>query len=274
MQFGAHFARPPERGEKARGREGVVAGARDHADADAVGFELLKPGIAGDGPRGGGLDLVALLAAFDDLGSLRDHRLRLFLLSPQESVARGDMGDFVRHHGGDLGGVIGQGEQAPGHEKIARGQREGVDHRRIQDGDAIGLGWRVARGRQPNQDLIEVGLGLGPLIFAAIKRGQPFALGVLRRVANRLGRGGGRRRRRWGHALLFEGRAARQQRQDGQPRQGGSHARGEKPSRACALAFRHRSAVPSRALAGAKLRIVPLRANRLFPTRQPAAPPP
>ena len=49
------------------------------------------------------------------------------------------MAHLVRDDRGELGRIIGQRQQAARHVEIAAGQREGVDVRRIEDGDAVGL---------------------------------------------------------------------------------------------------------------------------------------
>ena len=47
------------------------------------------------------------------------------------------MADFMRHDGRDFRCVLGKSKKAAGDEDISRGQREGVDDRRIQYGEAV-----------------------------------------------------------------------------------------------------------------------------------------
>ena len=77
------------------------------------------------------LDLLALAAGVAStwLETRREQRRGALELGALGGVMGGDMGDLVRHHGGDLGAVVGEREQAAGDENVARGQREGVDDR-------------------------------------------------------------------------------------------------------------------------------------------------
>ena len=135
---------------------------------------------------------------------------RLFLLRAQKGVTRGDMGDLMRHHRGDFGGVVGQRQQAARHEQVAGGQREGVDDGRIENGDAIGLGRGVAGLGQADQHVIEVIFRLGPVIFAAEKRDQLLAFGCSGVSPSAFGRAMGRGRLRH-DALMLQRRAATEQ---------------------------------------------------------------
>jgi hypothetical protein len=71
-----------------------------------------------------------IIGAADELSLAR-------LLFPSRRVARDDMGHLVGHRGRDLGAVVGEGEQPPGHVKLAIRQHIGIDARRIEDGDAV-----------------------------------------------------------------------------------------------------------------------------------------
>ena len=50
-------------------------------------------------------------------------------------VARDHMRHLVRQHRGKLGVVVGERDQAARHVELAGRQREGVDRRRIEDGE-------------------------------------------------------------------------------------------------------------------------------------------
>ena len=89
----------------------------------------------------------------------REQRGRLFELGPLGRMARGDMRDFMRHDGRDFRRVVGKSKQAARDENISRGQREGVDDRRIEYGDAV-LRSGAVRGRPDlHQNAVEIGLG-------------------------------------------------------------------------------------------------------------------
>ena len=90
-------------------------------------------------------------------------------------VTRRDVGDLVRHHRGDLGSVVGEGEQAAGDENVACGQREGVDDGRIQQRDVINLGRRVACGREPDERLVEIIFDRRRIVLAAERVDEPLA---------------------------------------------------------------------------------------------------
>ena len=65
-------------------------------------------------------------------------------------MAQGHVRDLVREHRRDLGGVVGERQQPAGHVEAAVRQREGVDHRGVEDRDLIGLvGRSVAATRRP-----------------------------------------------------------------------------------------------------------------------------
>ena len=64
--------------------------------------------------------------------------LRRFVLALDRVIGR-DMGHFMSEHGGHLGRIIGQRQQAARHVEKAAGQRERIDRRGVEDGDAVGL---------------------------------------------------------------------------------------------------------------------------------------
>ena len=129
-----------ERGEEPGRRVRVVPGLRDGLDADLVSLEFLLAGKAGDRQLRARLGLVLGLALGQHLRvHLGEQGCGLLEFRPLGGVARGDVADLVGHDGGDLGGVVGEREQAAGHENVAGGQGEGVDDRRIEDRDPVGL---------------------------------------------------------------------------------------------------------------------------------------
>ena len=137
-----------ERGEEPGRRVRIVSGLRDRLDADLVGLEFLLAGKAGDRQFGARLGLVLSLALGQQLRvHLGEQGRGLLELGPLGGVARGDVADLVRHDGGDFGRVVGEREQAAGDENIAGGQGEGVDDRRIEDRDPVGLPRRPRRER-------------------------------------------------------------------------------------------------------------------------------
>ena len=73
----------------------------------------------------------------------------------------GDVCHFVRQNCCNLGGVIGQRQQAAGHIEIATGQGKGVDRRRIEHCDAIGLARILRYQRQRADDAGHQPFGLG-----------------------------------------------------------------------------------------------------------------
>ena len=167
MQRLAQVRGAAERDEKPRGREGVVAGPRDDVDTDLVGIDLLLAREARQRQLRVALEGAALVSVVDDVGRLTDHGGALFELGPPRRMALRHVGDLVRHHGRDLGRVVGEGQEPARHVDVAGGQREGVDDRRVEDRDAIDLGRGVARGRELRQDLVEVALGGGGPVLAA-----------------------------------------------------------------------------------------------------------
>ena len=111
----------------------------------------------------------------DDLG--RQPLLGLQLLALQ-AVIGGDVAHLVRDDRGQLGRIIGQRQQAARHVEIAARQREGVDVRRVEDGDAVGLRRIGRHQRQIADDLGHHALELGVGIFAAIGGKDARVLGL------------------------------------------------------------------------------------------------
>ena len=164
----AKGAPPAKRGEEPSRAVGVVSGAGDGLDADLVSLEFLRAGKAGDGELRTRLDFVLSLALGEQLRiDARKQRGRLLELGPLGCMARRDVADLMRHDGGDFRRIVGEREKAAGDVNIPRGQGEGVDDRRIQHRDAVGLPRGVRRRREFRENPVEIGLGRRRRIDAA-----------------------------------------------------------------------------------------------------------
>ena len=110
------------------------------------------------------------------------------------------MGDLVGHHRGDLGRIIGEAEQPARHIELAGRQREGIDRRRVEDGDLVGQFRPLGCRHQPVDHAGQHRLQLGILIGAAIGRQHALVLALplgrrgreLRRIGEENLRGSGR----------------------------------------------------------------------------------
>ena len=179
----------PERGEEARRPIGVEPGPRRDADPDAVGLEFLGAREARQRDLGfrqrQRADLGIAQHAVDHAAHQRDlaHPVLAHL-----GMMGDHMGHLVRHHRGELGAVVGERDQPAGHVELARGQRKGVDHRRVQQGHAIMQIRPVGRRHQLLDRLADHGLDAGILIGAVVGGENPLMLA--------LGRGIERSRRR------------------------------------------------------------------------------
>ena len=118
------------------------------------------------------------------------------------------MRHFVRQHRGDLGAVVGEREQSAGDIELAVGQCEGVDRRRIEDGEVVAHVLLLGGRDQPLDDPPDRGFERRVTIGAAI-RGEDALVLALRR--GRLGRPGRLRDRR-GPVARGGGEAAGQDR--------------------------------------------------------------
>ena len=192
------------RGEEAHRAVRIVAGARRDADAERVGLEFLRARKVhqlefrfrqrqrADFRIG---DHVGDGAA----GEIGVARLFLALLG----VPRDDVAHLVGEHGGELGFVVGERDQAARHVDLAGRQREGIDRLRIEHGDLVVLVGLFRSRDQALHGLLEHGLQAGIVIDAAIggedalmlARHRGRQLGLLRRL-DRRHRGGLRRDRR------------------------------------------------------------------------------
>ena len=178
-----HLRIAPERGEEARRPVGIEAGPRRDADPDAVGLEFLGAREARQRDlrfrQRQRADLRIAQHAVDHAAHQRD-------LAHPVLAHLGVMGDhmrhLVRHHRGELGAVVGERDQPAGHVELARGQREGVDHRRVEQGDAIVQIRPLGCRHQLLDRLADHGLDAGILIGAVIGGENPLMLALGRRI--------------------------------------------------------------------------------------------
>ena len=113
--------------------------------------------------------------------------------------------------------VVGERQQAAGHENVARRQREGVDDRRIQDGHPVDLGRRLGGRGEARQNAVEITLGGRRAVFAAEEFDEAFALAAGQRAAGGARRGAGRETRRLRAGRLDAGAGGGQQREADEP---------------------------------------------------------
>ena len=90
------------------------------------------------------------------------------LVLADRGVARDHVRHLVREHRGELGGVVGERDQAARDVELAARQREGVDRRRIEDGDAVVQVRPLGRRDQLVDGLVEQRFELGILVGAVI----------------------------------------------------------------------------------------------------------
>ena len=86
------------------------------------------------------------------------------------TMARRNMSDFMADNTGQFGFIIGQGQEPPRHISIAAGQGESIDHRRVENGDAIiniGAVGKLTDARHHRFDISgELGIFIDTTIFA------------------------------------------------------------------------------------------------------------
>ena len=168
-------------GEKTRRAVGVESGARRNADADAVGFEFLG---AREGRqcelRFGERQCSDLRIAQYVIDHMVDDRDLPCLLLADRSMVRDHMAHFMRQHGCKLGLVIGEGDQSARDIEPAVGKREGVDRRRVENGDLIFQVRSFGRRHQTVDGFFDHVLQARVVIFAAIgrKNSGMLALGL------------------------------------------------------------------------------------------------
>ena len=108
----------------------------------------------------------------------------LRLVFPDRRMARDHVRHLVRQHGGELRGVVGERQQSAGDVELAVRQREGVDRRRVEDGDLV-LQARPLGGRdQLVHRLGDEAFEPRVLVGAAVGRQNAVVLALRRRVAS------------------------------------------------------------------------------------------
>ena len=166
---GAEHRVQPHRGEEALRAVGIEAGARGDADADAVGLELLRAREACQRDLGFRQRQRAEVRIGEQVvGDAADQRGLPRLVLADRGVARDHMRHLVRQHRGELGGVVGERDQPARHVELAGRQREGVDRRRVQDGDLVFQVRPLGGGDQLVDGLGQQRLELRALVGAAI----------------------------------------------------------------------------------------------------------
>ncbi|KAF0123824.1 MAG: hypothetical protein FD148_2653 [Methylocystaceae bacterium] len=119
------------------------------------------------------------------------------------------MGNFMRHHRRRLRRVAGKRQQSARDVKIAGGQREGVDHRRIENCHLVGwLAGRFADARELGENAIKVMLCARSLIFAAELSDELLMLNRAAVIGSRTSRPRGRQWNAKELSLPLELRAA------------------------------------------------------------------
>ncbi len=86
------------------------------------------------------------------------------------------MAHLVRQHGGKLGFVVGERDQAAGHVELAGRQRKGVDRLRIEHRDVVVQVGPLGRRDQPLDGLLDHGLQPRIVVDAAIGREDALVL--------------------------------------------------------------------------------------------------
>jgi hypothetical protein len=110
-------------------------------------------------------------------------------------MAGDDVAHFVRQHGGELRLVAGESDQAARDVKLAVRQREGVDRRRVENGDLVFEIGPLGRSDKPVDDLFDLGMDTGVLVSAAIGRQNARVLALC--CGRLLAFGGGRQCQRY-----------------------------------------------------------------------------
>ena len=170
------------RSEEAHRAIRIVAGARGDADADGVRFEFLRAREAGERELRFGERQRADFRIADDVADDAAHQRGLLrLLLADRGVAGDDVSHLVGQHGGKLGLVVGERDQAAGHVKLAARQRERVDRLRIEQGDLVMQVGPLGRRNQPLDGLLDHALQPGIVVDAAIGGEDALVLAQHRR---------------------------------------------------------------------------------------------
>ena len=175
-------------GEEAGSGEGVVAGTADGLDAHRIRLELLLAREARERALARSERQLPLVAEHIGDSAADDHRVPRLVLALD-----GVVGDDVRHLVGedrrDLGEIVGERDEPARDVKIAAGEREGVHHRRVEDGDAVTLVGPLGGGNDPPDNSRHRLLELVVVVDAAISGDDPCMFFGARagRRRNRLG---------------------------------------------------------------------------------------
>ena len=244
-----------QRGEEPHRAIGIVAGARGDADADPVGLEFLRAREARERDLGfGERERPGLRIAQHVLHDAAHQRHLARLVLSYGGMACDHVRHFVGEHRGELGRVVGQRDQPARHVELPARQREGVDRRRIENGDAIVHVRPLGCGDELGHRLVEHGFELGILVGAAIG-GEDALMLALRRSRHLLlllepawaARERGQRPRR--RADREQGRAAAREREPEQRR----HAQTCRPDSATRGIRRRSARMSGRAVAAASV---------------------
>ena len=111
-------------------------------------------------------------------GDAADQRGLPRLVLADRGVARDHVRHLVRQHRGELGVVVGEREQAARDVELAGRQREGVDRRRVEDGDLVVQVRPLGRRDQLVDRLVEQAFELGIVVGAAIGREDALVLAL------------------------------------------------------------------------------------------------
>lgn len=221
---------PLQRGQEGDRRARVVARLGHDPDADGIGFEFL---LARELRHLRAREVDGFLAAAgtarhvgDDLA---DGAGGNDLLLTLQRVAGIDMGHLVRDDGGELGLVVGQGQQPAGDVDVPAGKRKGVDGRRVQQRDLVPALAGSGVLRQPRRDAAHVGIQVTACIGTpeSSQNARIFPRPDPRLVALAVGAG------EETGVVRIQRRATRNQRRGGQ---NSGRAGGEPGANACLLA--------------------------------------
>ena len=163
----------------------------------AVGLEFLGAREARERDLGfGECERAGLRIAQHVLHDAAHQRHLARLVLSDVGMACDHVRHFVGKHRGELGRVVRQRDQPPRHVELPARQREGVDRRRIENGDAIVHVRPLGCGDELDHHLVEHGFEPGILVGAAIggqdalmlalrRSGQLLLLGLPRRLRER-----------------------------------------------------------------------------------------
>ena len=170
------------RSEEAHRAVGIVTGARGDADADGVGFELLRPREARQRELRLGERQRALLRIGDHVADHPVHQRGLpRLLLADGGVARDHVAHLVGEHRRKLGFIVGERNKAARHVELPGGKREGVDRLRIEHRDLVVQVGPLRRRHQVIDGLLDHALQPRVVVDAAIRPEDALVLAQRRR---------------------------------------------------------------------------------------------